>query len=57
MGNGAPFTRLKRSKLEGNHSPPTNAEVKKSWSLLPLSIFFHGVMDNYLNTDNIRFNF
>jgi hypothetical protein len=31
MGNGGSFPGVKRPRREADHSPPTNAEVKKMW--------------------------
>jgi hypothetical protein len=31
MGTGSYFPRVKQLERENNHSPPTNAEVKKMW--------------------------
>jgi hypothetical protein len=32
MGTGDSFPRVKRPGCEADHSPPTNAEVKKTWT-------------------------
>jgi hypothetical protein len=31
MDNGGPFSGVKRPRREADHSPPTSAEVKKTW--------------------------
>jgi hypothetical protein len=41
MGTEGYFTGVKRQGLEADNSPPTNAEVKKSWihTFTPLYVF------------------
>jgi hypothetical protein len=38
------FPWVKRQGPEPHHSPPTSAEVKNSGTMLPLSIYLHGVV-------------
>jgi hypothetical protein len=41
MGTGGSFPGVKRQGREADHSPPTNAEVKKMWNYtsIPLYVF------------------
>jgi hypothetical protein len=52
MGAGGAFLGVKRPGREDDHSPATNAIVKKMWmyTYIHSPIRFHGVVLNYLNT-------
>jgi hypothetical protein len=46
MGTGG----VKRPGREADHSPPTNAEIKKTWIYTSIPICLHGVVLNWLST-------
>jgi hypothetical protein len=50
MGTGGSFPDIKRLGREADHSPPTNAEVKKIWIYIHSPIRLHGVVVNELST-------
>jgi hypothetical protein len=43
---GALSSGLKRRGRETDHSPPSSAEVKNGWAVLPLPICLHGMVRN-----------
>jgi hypothetical protein len=50
MDTGALPSRIKQPGREADHSPPTSAEVKKTWVVHPLLLLLHGVVLNQINT-------
>jgi hypothetical protein len=49
-GDILPGGGVKHQGREANHSPPTNAEVKKTWIHTSTPPILHGVVVNQLNT-------